>query len=119
MPKSLDDVVSVPAGYTASVLYRLGDPIATGVPAYKNDGTDADQHDQRAGDHHDGMHYFGLDADGKPDAAAADRGLLVMNHEAITAYSCTRPARPSSAPATPPGAHRRGRGRKEIATCTA
>ena len=39
--KSLADVVTVPAGYTASVLYRLGDPIANGVPAYANDGTDA------------------------------------------------------------------------------
>ena len=56
----------VPAGYTATVLYRLGDPIAAGVAAYKNDGTDsADSHAQRAGDHHDGMHYFGLGANGK------------------------------------------------------
>ena len=29
--KSLADVVSVPAGYTATVLYHLGDPIAAGV----------------------------------------------------------------------------------------
>lgn len=83
--KSLADVVTVPAGYTASVLYRLGDPIASGVAAYKNDGTDdATTYDRRAGDHHDGMTYFGMNASNKWDAAGASRGLLVMNHEAIT-----------------------------------
>lgn len=83
--KSLDDVVSVPAGYTASVLYRLGDPIATGVAPYANDGTDlAASYDRRAGDHHDGMTFFGVDAAGKWSHSAADRGLLVMNHEALT-----------------------------------
>ncbi len=83
--KSLADVVSVPAGYTATVLYRLGDPIAAGVAEYKNDGTDsATSFAQRAGDHHDGMHFFGLGADGRYSADTSDRGLLVMNHEAIT-----------------------------------
>lgn len=89
--KSLADVVSVPAGYTAAVLLRLGDPIAAGVPAYTNSGTDAAaSFAQRAGDHHDGMHFFGLDASGKAPSAAGgksavnDRGLLVLNHEAIT-----------------------------------
>jgi uncharacterized protein len=83
--KSLDDVVSVPAGYTASVLYRLGDPIANGVAAYKNDGTDDPAtYDRRAGDHHDGMTFFGMDGSNKWDPANAARGLLVMNHEAIT-----------------------------------
>ena len=79
------DAVTVPAGYTASVLYRLGDPIAAGVAAYRNDGTDpAASHAQRAGDHHDGMHWFGMGSTGTYNASASDRGLLVMNHEAIT-----------------------------------
>jgi uncharacterized protein len=83
--KSLADILTVPAGYKATVLYRLGDPIAAGVPAYKNDGTDtAASLTQRAGDHHDGMHFFGVGADGKYGAGVGDRGLLVMNHEAIT-----------------------------------
>ena len=81
--KSLADVVAVPAGYTASVLFALGDPLAAGVPAYKNDGTDAD-FDKRAGDHHDGMEWFGLGADGKRNDNAAERGLLAINHEATT-----------------------------------
>ncbi len=83
--KSLADVVSVPAGYTASVLYRLGDPIAAGVAAYANDGTDSN-FAQRAGDHHDGMYFFGLAATGTaPDPASNTRGILCINHENISA----------------------------------
>ena len=83
--KSLTDAVIVPAGYTASVLYRLGDPIAANVPAYKNDGTDDPAtYDRRAGDHHDGMTWFGASATGTWDAKAGSRGLLVMNHESLT-----------------------------------
>jgi uncharacterized protein len=83
--KSLADQVTVAAGYTATVLYRLGDPIAAAVSAYANDGTDAaDTFDRRAGDHHDGMYFFGLSAGGAHSPDASDRGLLVMNHEAIT-----------------------------------
>ena len=81
--KSLADTVVVPAGYTASVLFALGDPMAAGVAAYKNDGTDGD-FDKRAGDHHDGMEWFGLGADGKRNDSATERGLLAINHEATT-----------------------------------
>ncbi|MCF8167244.1 MAG: PhoX family phosphatase [Rhodoferax sp.] len=81
--KSLADTVVVPAGYTASVLYALGDPLTAGTPAYKNDGTDTD-FANRAGDHHDGMEWFGLDANGKPSTSATERGLLAINHEATT-----------------------------------
>ncbi|MGJ7571201.1 PhoX family protein [Variovorax sp. RB2P76] len=85
VPKHLADTVSVPPGYTASVLYRLGDPIASDVPAYKNDGSDdAATYDRRAGDHHDGMTFFGIDASNRWDPTHATRGLLVMNHESIT-----------------------------------
>ena len=54
VPKHLSDAVSVPIGYQAQIFYALGDPLASGVAAYKNDGTDTD-FDKRAGDHHDGM----------------------------------------------------------------
>ncbi len=82
--KSTADVVTVPAGYSFKVIYALGDPLTAATPAYKNDGTDTD-FDNRAGDHHDGMEYFGLSADGtRRDATSSDRGLLVMNHEALT-----------------------------------
>ncbi|XAH23235.1 PhoX family phosphatase [Xylophilus sp. GW821-FHT01B05] len=83
--KSLADAVVVPAGYTASVLYRLGDPIASGVADYRNDGTDpAASYDRRAGDHHDGMSYFGIGNGDRWESTSAGRGLLAMNHEAIT-----------------------------------
>jgi len=84
VPKSLADVVAVPAGYQVTVLYRLGDPINGSVGAYANDGTDA-TFSARAGDHHDGMSFFGLAATGTtPDASNSARGLLVLNHENIT-----------------------------------
>ena len=38
----------------------------------------------RAGDHHDGMEWFGLGADGKRNDSATERGLLAINHEATT-----------------------------------
>ena len=82
--KSQADAVSVPVGYTASIIYALGDPLDAATTAYANDGSDTG-FDQRAGDHHDGMEYFGLSADGsKRDAAGSERGLLAINHEATS-----------------------------------
>lgn len=83
VPKHLTDAVSVPMGYHAQVFYALGDPLAAGVAAYQNNGSDTD-FDKRAGDHHDGMEWFGLDANGKPSDSYSARGLIAMNHEATT-----------------------------------
>jgi secreted PhoX family phosphatase len=82
VPKALTDVVTVPAGYTATVVYRTGDPVATGVSAYANNGTD-DNFAARAGDHHDGMYYFGLNAAGSPDPTSNTRAVMCINHENI------------------------------------
>ena len=85
VPKHLNDLVSVPEGYSATVLYRLGDPIAGSVPAYRNNGSDpAWSFAYRAGDHHDAIEYFGLGKSDRYSASSSQRGLLVMNHEAIT-----------------------------------
>jgi secreted PhoX family phosphatase len=81
--KTMADRVTVPAGYNARVIYALGDPLSASTPAYRNDGTDAD-FGNRAGDHHDGIEWFGLDAAGQPSDTFASRGLLAMNHEATT-----------------------------------
>lgn len=81
--KSLLDKVIVPAGYTATVIYALGDPLTGATPAYRNDGTDTD-FENRAGDHHDGMEWFGLSREGRASATSVDRGLLGVNHEATT-----------------------------------
>lgn len=76
------DVVTVPTGYTVSVINRTGDPIAANVPAYKNDGTDTN-FAQRIGDHGDALYWYGLSATGTRDANSSTRGLLVQNHENI------------------------------------
>lgn len=82
--KNLNDVVTVPAGYTVTVLYRTGDPINAATPTYVGDGSDTD-FASRAGDHHDGMYYFGLAATGNaPDPTSNTRGVLCINHENIT-----------------------------------
>ena len=88
--KSLADTVAVPAGYTATVLYALGDPLTADDAAFKNDGTDTD-FDNRAGDHHDGMEYFGLSAAGTArDAAGSDaRPAGDQPRSATDQTSCT------------------------------
>ena len=84
VPKNLNDLVTVPAGYAVTVLYRLGDPINANTPAYANNGSDT-TFSARAGDHHDGMSFFGLAATGSArDASGSTRGVLVLNHENIT-----------------------------------
>lgn len=82
VPKNKNDVVTVPAGYTATVVTKLGDPIAAGVAAFKNDGTDTN-FAQRIGDHGDALYWYGLSATGTRDDASSVRGLLVQNHENI------------------------------------
>lgn len=83
--KSVADLLTVPAGYQVNVLHRLGDPIANGVTAYANNGSESGaSFAQRAGDHHDGMCYFGLGDDGKFAPNSSARGLICMNHENVT-----------------------------------
>ena len=81
--KNKDDIVTVPAGYTVTVLTRLGDPIAAGVPDYANDGSDTN-FAQRIGDHGDALHYAGLSAAGTRDEASNTLGLFIQNHENIS-----------------------------------
>ena len=78
--RNLDDVVTVPAGYTVTVMTRLGDPITAGTSAYSNDGSDTD-FANRIGDHGDALAWFGLDSSGNRDSNSSTRGLLVQNHE--------------------------------------
>lgn len=81
--KSLADAVIVPEGYETTILYALGDPLSASTPAYKNDGSDNNFED-RAGDHHDGMEFFGLTPNGRPSTSSNNRAVLGMNHEATT-----------------------------------
>ena len=95
---NMDDKVTLPLGYRAQVLYAYGDPIVaqathpeTGEVAdlghYSRMGTEPYwQWDYRAGDHHDGMHFFGLNDNGELDPNASNRGILCVNHENITQF---------------------------------
>jgi secreted PhoX family phosphatase len=83
VPKNLNDIVTVPAGYAVTVMTRLGDPIAAGVAAYANNGTDTN-FAQRIGDHGDALYYYGLSAAGTRDDNSSTRGLLVQNHENLS-----------------------------------
>ncbi|HRK37942.1 MAG TPA: PhoX family phosphatase [Burkholderiaceae bacterium] len=78
------DQVSVPDGYRLAVLHALGDPLQPGYEAWRGDGTELPaSYDQRVGDGHDGMHFFGLGHDGGWDSRRSDRGLLAVNHEYV------------------------------------
>ena len=81
--KALTDRVTVPAGYTATVIFATGDSIDATVPDYLNNGSQGN-FARRSGDHHDGIHYFGLSAAGTPSYSSNDRALLVLNHENIS-----------------------------------
>ncbi|MBX7481310.1 PhoX family protein [Qipengyuania qiaonensis] len=79
--KNITDEVTVPKGYSVAILTALGDPILAGVPAFQNDGTDAN-YAGRIGDHGDALYYFGLGVKtGRRDDNSSLRGILAQNHE--------------------------------------
>lgn len=77
VPVASDDVVHVPRGYVAEVIYAWGDPVSDG-PTFAQDASNsaADQ-ELQAGMHHDGMHFFAMPA----QPGERQRGLLAVNHE--------------------------------------
>ncbi|TKD45636.1 PhoX family protein, partial [Azotobacter chroococcum] len=79
------DTVTVPEGFQARALIPWGTPICGSYPAYREDGTNSAQDQaEQTGMHHDGMHYFPIDAqNGK--GHNSEHGLLVLNHEYIDA----------------------------------
>ena len=82
--KNTRDEITVPPGYTATVLYATGDAIDPAVPDYLNNGTN-DNFARRVGEHSDALHYYGMNVAGNGrDTMNNDRALLVMNHENIT-----------------------------------
>ena len=87
VPLNMDDRVTLPPGHSAQVLYAYGDPLTSDFEAYSNQGAEpASEWDYRAGDHHDGMRFFGLNDDGALDPNASNRGILCINHENITQF---------------------------------
>jgi secreted PhoX family phosphatase len=77
------DAVQVPPGYTAKPFLPWGTPILKGAPAFRADASNSGRdQEQQMGSHHDGMHFFPMDA--KREAQNSSEGLLVMNHEYVS-----------------------------------
>ena len=75
--------MSVAAGYKAEMILPLGTPIIPSLEDWKdNREQSAESFEQRMGDNHDGMWFFGKTGNGY-DPKASDTGLLVMNHEYV------------------------------------
>ncbi|TCB57691.1 PhoX family protein [Acinetobacter terrae] len=83
--KNLNDIVTVPEGYEAKVIYALGDSINQYYGAWDDSNVPSGPSFQfRSGDCHDGMSFFGLNTStGRYDNTKSDHGLLVLNHEYI------------------------------------
>lgn len=112
--KSLADEVKIADGYTATVIYATGDSIDPSVPDYVGDGNEAN-FARRAGDHHDGIHYFGLGPNSKRKDSATDRALLALNHENISGTQIfLHPNGPTNSSNTSTGARPAAEAIKEI-----
>lgn len=78
------DTVTVPSGFSATAFIPWGTPICGSYPAYLEDASNsAEDQAQQTGMHHDGMHFFPMDA--KFKGRKSDHGLLALNHEYIDA----------------------------------
>lgn len=83
--KNHNDIVTVPEGYEANVIYALGDSINPNFGEWDDNNIPSGPSFQfRSGDCHDGMHFFGLNTSKNNfDESVSTEGLLVMNHEYI------------------------------------
>ncbi|MCU4359884.1 MULTISPECIES: PhoX family protein [Acinetobacter] len=83
--KNHNDIVTVPEGYEANVIYALGDSINPNFGEWDDNNIPSGPSFQfRSGDCHDGMHFFGLNnSTNRFDESVSAQGLLVMNHEYI------------------------------------
>ncbi|RNL86976.1 PhoX family phosphatase [Halostreptopolyspora alba] len=80
VPPSEEDKVTVPEGYSATVLLPWGHPLRSDGPSWAKDASNTvEEAAQQVGSHHDGMHFFPLGR-GKD---ASEHGLLVVNHEYV------------------------------------
>lgn len=87
------DTITVPSGYTATTFIPWGTPITGRYPAWLEDASNtAEDQAQQVGMHHDGMHFFPMNA--KLGGRQSDHGLLVLNHEYIDAPCSTATVRP-------------------------
>ncbi|MHA6493038.1 PhoX family protein [Pseudomonas borbori] len=77
------DTITVPVGFDAKPFIPWGTPITGSYPQFAEDGSNTAQDQaEQLGMHHDGMHFFPIDAQfGK--GLRSNHGLLVLNHEYI------------------------------------
>lgn len=85
IPTGRADTISVPPGYKATPFIPWGTPITGRYPAFADDASNSAQDQaEQVGMHHDGMHFFPIDAR-RGSGKRSDHGLLVLNHEYIDA----------------------------------
>jgi uncharacterized protein len=78
IPVTRADTTTLPYGYKAQVLIPWGEPLNGSTPAFDGvNGNSGAEQEQQVGSHHDGMHYFPMEAD--PNG----HGLLCVNHEYV------------------------------------
>ncbi|MDP5135769.1 PhoX family phosphatase [Rheinheimera baltica] len=76
------DSIVVPEGYTARAFLPWGTPLTGSYPAFLADASNTgEDQEQQVGMHHDGMHFFPIDA--RSNGESSTEGLLVFNHEYI------------------------------------
>ena len=77
IPISTEDMLLVPAGYTAQPFALWGEPVGLpgNMPAWRDDASNtAAEQAAQLGQHHDGMHYYAING-------SSAHGLLAINHE--------------------------------------
>ncbi|MGH8354192.1 MAG: PhoX family protein [Pseudomonas sp.] len=81
------DTITVPQGYKATPFIPWGTPITGRYPAFLDDASNSAQDQaEQVGMHHDGMHFFPIDAQRSYGRGhRSDHGLLVLNHEYVDA----------------------------------
>lgn len=83
IPISRADSIQLPEGFNGEPFIPWGTPITGRYPSFLEDASNSAQDQaEQTGMHHDGMHFFPIDAQvgaGK----RSDHGLLVVNHEYI------------------------------------
>lgn len=85
IPTGRADTITVPPGYKATPFIPWGTPITGRYPAFAEDASNSAQDQaEQTGMHHDGMHFFPIDAR-HGLGLRSDHGLLVLNHEYIDA----------------------------------
>lgn len=82
VPVAFSDNVIVPENYSATAFLPWGTPLTANAPSYSGDGSNTgNDQEQQIGSHHDGMHFFPIDA--HTTANNSSEGLLVINHEYV------------------------------------